>query len=142
MAVLQTESKVVTATAQNLNGAANTALLTYVASKPIELRRFSVMADSANGLLAPMRLKLRHIPASTGTPADIAEAGILDPGGALGQGQGVHKPVEDRIRIPAGDTVTVAVSTAAGGTSTGNVALEFMELPFSGELVDAFTESA
>ena len=136
------KTNVVTAANANLNQAENTVLLTYVASKPILLHRFGVVANAAQGLLAAMRLKMRIVPVATGTAADITEAGVLNPGGAVARGLGVYKDVEDRVLINAGDTVTVAVSTDAGGTSTGNVFLEFRELPFSGEAIEALSPSA
>lgn len=128
-------TKVVSATGANLNGAANTALLTYVASKPCRIQRFGVVANSANGLLAAMRLKMRKVPIKTGTAADLDGAGVLDPDGAKDRGVLVYKNAEESVFIDAGDHVTVAVHTTAGGTSTGDVWLEVVELPFAGDLV-------
>lgn len=136
------DTKVVTATAQNLNQAANTVLLTYVASKPCKLHRIGVVGDAAAGLLAAMRLKTRLVPVATGTAADISGAGVLNPGEAKARGLGVYKDAEERVVVDAGDTITVAVDTSAGGTSTGNVFLEIEELPFAGEPIDDWSESA
>ena len=135
-------TKVAYAASANLNGAANTALLTFVAAKPIAIHRFGVIAAAAEGLLSPMRLKCRITPAKTGTVADIAGAGVLDPGGARARGIGVFKTVTSPVVINAGDTVTVTVDTAAGATSTGHVFLEYGELPFAGNEISAFVASA
>lgn len=136
------DTKVVTETNVNLNGSENTALLTYVASKPCKLHRFGVVADASEGLLSAMRLKMRKIPITTGTAEDIDGAGVLDPDGAKDRGKGVYKDAEERVVIDAGDSVTIAIDTAAGGTSTGNVFLEIEELPFAGEEIDDWSESA
>ena len=142
MSIRLGDTKVVTATNQDLNGSANAALLTYVASKPCRLHRFGVVADADEGLLAAMRLKMRLTPVATGTAADIDEAGVLNPGGAVARGLGVYKDAEESKVIDAGDTITVAIDTAAGGTSTGNVFLEIVELPFAGTEIDAMSKSA
>lgn len=142
MSIRLGDTKVVTATAQNLNQAANTVLLTYVASKPCRLHRFGVVGDAAEGLLAAMRLKMRLVPIDTGVAEDLAAAGTLNPGEAKARGLGVYKDAEDNEVIDAGDTITVAIDTAAGGTSTGNVFLEIVELPFAGTEIDDWSKSA
>ena len=117
------------AAAANLNQAQNTVLLTYKAMRPVRLHRFGVVADAAAGLLAPMDLKLRLTPVATGTAADITGA-VLN-GAVVARGSGLVKTLATREEIlNIGDTVTVAVETAAGGTSTGDVFLEVEPLPF------------
>lgn len=142
MSIRLGDTKVVTARAQNLNQAANTVLLTYTASKPCRLHRFGVVGDAAEGLLAAMRLKMRLTPIDTGVAADLTAAGVLNPGGAKARGLGVYKDAEDNEVINAGDTITVAIDTPAGGISTGNVSLEIVELPFAGTEIADWSQSA
>lgn len=116
--------------AANLNQAQNTVLHTYRVFRPVIIRRFGVVADAAAGLLAPMDLKLRYIPGSTGTAADISGA-VLN-GAVKARGFGLVKTLETRVGdtyLP-GDEIVIAVETAAGGTSTGDVFIEVEELPF------------
>lgn len=127
-------TKVVSAANANLNQAANTVLLTYVASKPCVIQRFGAVANSANGILTAARLKLRRVPITTGTAADITGT-VLNPGGTTGRGVLVYKDAPERVEITAGDHVTIAVSTDAGATCTADVWLEVVELPFAGYLV-------
>lgn len=118
------------AAAANLNQAQNTVLLTLRVFRPMIIRRFGVVADAAAGLLAPMDLKLRYIPGSTGTAADITGA-VLN-GAVKARGFGLVKTLETRVGntyVP-GDEVVLAVETAAGGTSTGDVWIEYEPLPF------------
>lgn len=130
------------ATGVNLNQSANTVLMTLVAHKPLLLQRFGVIADASEGLLAAMRLKMRKTTIADGTVADLTGMGTLDPGGTKARGKGVYKDAEDYVRVDAGDKVTIAVDTSAGGTSTGDVFIEYIELPFSGSGIDAFSASA
>lgn len=134
MSLEDRESIVVNAAGVDLNQAQNVVLLTFVASKPIQLHRHSVIADAAAGLLAPTQLKLRVVPIATGVAADIADT-VLTPG-VQARGVGVYRTIgapEAQPRIQAGDTVTIAVETDAGGASTADVALEFWELPANGD---------
>lgn len=133
-------TKVVYAAGANLNQAQNTVLLTFIAAKPVRLHRFGVVANAAEGLLAASDLKLRRVPVATGTAADIAGA-VLN-GAVKARGFGIAKTLTSREIIPAGDTVTVAVETAAGAASTGHVFLEVEELPFVGANVANVSESA
>lgn len=126
------------AASANLNQAQNTVLLTYVAYRPVRLHRFGVISAAAEGLLAAMDLKLRLVPAATGTAADISGA-VLN-GAAKARGFGLMKTLTSRVEVQAGDTVTLAVETAAGAASTGHVFLEVEELPFAGELIDNVAE--
>lgn len=120
----------------NLNQAEDTVLLErYFPSGGI-VRRYGVVGDSANGLLAANELRLRVAPATAPqTPADVDE----DDGGnicsldvASNRSAGVIVYVDTRITVAPGETVIVASKVAAGGTSTGNVFLEFSEEPFAG----------
>lgn len=115
----------------DLNDSENTVLHTVVALKPIQIQRYGVVSEASQGLLSPMRLKLRRVTGGGATAADIAGT-TLNPGGARARGVMVYKEPESRVVINAGEHVTVAISTAAGGTSTGRVWIEYQELPFSG----------
>lgn len=118
------------AAAANLNQAQNTVLLTLRPMRPVRVHRFGVVADAAAGLLAPMDLKLRKVPVNTGTAADITGA-VLN-GAVKARGFGLVKTLETRVGedyLP-GDEITLCVETAAGGTSTGDVFIEYEELPF------------
>lgn len=130
------------ATGVNLNQSENTVLLTVVARKPILLYRFGVIADAAEGLLDAMVLKMRKVDISDGSKSDLTGMGNLTPDGAKGRGVGVFKDAEDYVRIDAGDKVEIAIDTAAGGTSTGDVFAEYVELPFSGTEINHYEESA
>lgn len=126
--------------AANLNQAQNTVLHTYRVLKPVRIHRFGVVADAAAGLLAPMDLKLRHIPGTTGTAADITGA-VLN-GAVKARGYGLVKTLETRVGADyePGDEIVIAVETAAGGTSTGDVWLELEPLPFQVESLDRIAE--
>ena len=132
-------TKIALAVAANLNQAANTALLTFTVTKPVEIRRFGVVADSANGLLAASVLKMRKLPAATGTAADVTGA-VLTTGAVVARGFGIYRTLATRVTGVPGDKFTVAVSTDAGGASTGEVFIEYEELPFAGSPIDNMTE--
>lgn len=142
MSLANRESRVVTAAAANLNQAANTILLTFIASKPIMIQRFAVVPDAALGLLAAMRLKLRLTPVTTGTAADLGTDILV--GAVKARGLGIFKDITgpaNGLRVDAGDTVTVTVSVDAGAASTGDVSLEYWELPFAGTEISDWSES-
>ena len=142
MSLENRESRVVNALNVNLNQAANVILLTFVASKPIQIQRFAVVGNAAAGLLAAMRLKLRITPVTSGTPADLGTDILV--GAVKARGLGIFKDISatpNGLRVDAGDTVTVAVSVDAGATSTGDVSLEYWELPFAGTEISDWSES-
>lgn len=133
-------TKIAKAEAVNLNQAQNTALLTFTVIKPIRVQRFGVIADAAEGLLAANVLKLRQAPGETGTAADITDE-TLTVGAVIARGSGAYKTVgSPRTQYSPGDQIIIAVETAAGGTSTGDVFIEYAELPFAGSLIDNMTE--
>lgn len=119
----------VVAAAADLNAAQNVVLLTLRAMRPIRIHRFGVVADAAAGLLAAGDYKLRIIPVATGTAADIA--GTVITGAAKARGFGLVKTLDTRVvnALP-GDEIVVAMETDAGGTSTGDVFIEYEPLPF------------
>jgi len=123
----------------NLNQAQNTALVTFIAPSPVVITGFGAIADSANGLLAASVLKLRQAPAETGTAADISDE-TLTFGAAAGRGEGYFKRASARIEVEAGDSIILASETAAGGTSTGNLWIEYEPQSFVGSLIDNYTE--
>ena len=100
------------------------------------VRRYGVVADASEGLLAANELRLRVAPATAPqTPADVA----TDDGGNVcsldvvsARAAGVLVYVDLQLTVEPGETVIVASKVAAGATSTGNVFLEFAEEPFNG----------
>ena len=126
------------AQAVNLNQAQNTVLFTFNANKTVIIHRYGVIADAAAGLLAPMDLKLRSIPIATGTAADLANTQLN--GAAKARGLGIVKTMTERHVVTEGDAVVIAVETAAGGVSTGDVWIEYSEEPFNEEESTRYTE--
>ena len=125
--------------AANLNQAQNTVLHTLRVLRPLRVHRFGVVADAAAGLLAPMDLKLRHVPVATGTAADISGA-VLN-GQAKARGFGLVKTLASREDdFDIGDEITLCIETAAGGTSTGDVFIEYEPLPFQVASIDNIAE--
>lgn len=123
----------------DLNVAEDTVLLERYFPSGGVVRRYGVVADSANGLLAANELRLRIAPATAPqTPVDVA----TDDGGnicsldvASARVAGVPVYVDLKLTVAPGETVIVASKVAAGGTSTGNVFLEFAEEPFAGAAI-------
>ena len=123
------QTLVESAAARNLNGSANTVLKTLRVMQPMRIHRFGVVADAAAGLKAAMKLKLRRIPVETGTAADITGA-VLN-GAAKARGFGIVKTLDTRETVlDIGDEIVIAIDTAAGATSTGDVFIEYEPLPF------------
>lgn len=133
------DSFVLGAVGADLNQAANTVLYTFTANKPVVLRRFGVIADAAEGLLAASVLKLRLVPQATGVAADITGAVLNSV--VTARGNGIIKTLATRIAIDAGDEVTIAVSTDAGAASTADVWLEYAEEPFNVQDITNYVES-
>lgn len=128
------------ARAANLNQAEDTVLLEVYAVKPFTVVRYSVMADSANGLLAANELRLRKTTAA-GVTADIDDTD-LDVASNRAQGVIVYKTLDARVDVAAGETLIVASKVAAGGTSTGDIGLEVIEYPFSGSNIPSTAVAA
>lgn len=128
----------------NLNQAGGTRLHTVFAAKPLQIQRYGVVSEASQGLLAPMRLKLQTSTDGGASWSDVTDADdILNPDGAQSRGVPVNKDMDGRVTIEAGTLVAIAIDTAAGGTSTGRVWLEYQQLPFAGNKVpDKAVESA
>jgi hypothetical protein len=92
MSLEDRESQVAQALGVDLNSAADIALLTFVASKPISIQRFGVIANAAAGLLAPSVLKLRTIPIATGVAADFGTDLLQSEVKARGEGIDLPPP--------------------------------------------------
>jgi hypothetical protein len=120
----------------NLNQAEDTVLLERYFPSGGVVRRYGVVGDATEGLLAVNELRLRISPATAPqTPVDVA----TDDGGnicsldvASARVAGVLVYVDLQLTVDPGETIIVASKVAAGGTSTGNVFLEFAEEPFNG----------
>lgn len=103
------------------------------------VRRYGVVGDASQGLLAANELRLRVAPATAPqTPVDVE----TDDGGnicsldvAVNRAAGVIVYVDLGLTVAPGETIFVASKVAAGGTSTGNVFLEFTEEPFNGSAI-------
>lgn len=126
----------VVALSQNLNQAEDTIFIERYFPSGGLIRRYGVVGDASEGLLAVNELRLRVAPATAPqTPADVA----TDDGGnicsldvASARSAGVMVYVDTQLTVSPGETVIVASKVAAGATSTGNVFLEFLEEPFNG----------
>jgi hypothetical protein len=126
----------VVALSQNLNQAEDTVFIEKYFPSGGFVRRYGVVGDASEGLLAVNELRLRVAPATAPqTPVDVA----TDDGGnvcsldvASARAAGVLVYVNLGLTVLPGETVIVASKVAAGGTSTGNVFLEFVEEPFAG----------
>lgn len=127
------------ALSQNLNQAEDTVFIERYFPSGGRVRRYGVVGDASEGLLAANELRLRVAPATAPqTPVDVA----TDDGGnicsldvASARSAGVLVYVDLQLTIEPGETVIVASKVAAGGTSTGNVFLEFEEQPFAGSSI-------
>lgn len=123
----------------DLNVAEDTVLLERYFPSGGVVRRYGVVGDSANGLLAVNELRLRLAPATAPqTPVDVA----TDDGGNIcsldvvsARAAGVAIYVDLQLTVDPGETVIVASKVAAGAASTGNVFLEFAEEPFAGSAI-------
>jgi hypothetical protein len=118
----------------NLNQAEDTVLLERYFPSGGFVRRYGVVGDASEGLLAANELRLRVAPATAPqTPADVATDdgdNIVSLDVASARAAGVMVYVDLGLTILPGETVIVASKVAAGATSTGNVFLEFQEEPF------------
>ncbi len=120
----------------NLNQAEDTVLLSaiYFPAGGF-IRRYGVVAEAAEGLLAPNELRLRSSTDGGATYADLAtnDDGTnaeLDVVSARARGVPVYKDVG--ITVDPNTLVVVASKVAAGGTSTGRVWIEYQTEPFNG----------
>lgn len=124
------------AAAANLNQAEDTVLLAaiYFPAGGF-LRRYSVVAEAAEGLLAVNELRIRSSVdgGATYVDRDTNDDGsnaVLDVASARARGVLVYKDVG--ITVVPGTLVVVASKVAAGATSTGRVMLEYQIEPFNG----------
>jgi hypothetical protein len=122
--------------AANLNQAEDTVLLAAIFFPAGGfIQRFGVVAEAAEGLLAPNELRLRssvdggatYVDRSTNDAGENAE---LDVVAARARGVDVYKDVG--MTIAPNTLVVVASKVAAGGTSTGRVWMEYALNPFNG----------
>jgi hypothetical protein len=127
------------ALSQNLNQAEDTVFIERYFPSGGFVRRYGVVGDASEGLLAANELRLRVAPATAPqTPADVATDdgdNIVSLDVASNRVAGVIVYVDLGLTVLPGETVIVASKVAAGGTSTGNVFLEFAEEPFNGAAI-------
>lgn len=125
----------------NLNQAEDTALLAAVYFPAGGfIRRYGVVSEAAEGLLAVNELRLRRSVDGGANYADIATSdngdnAELDVASARARGVPVYKDVG--VEIAPGTLVVVASKVAAGATSTGRVWMEYALAPFAGSNVPA-----
>lgn len=120
----------------NLNQAEDTVLLAAIFFPSGGfIRRYGVVAEAAEGLLAPNELRIRS---SVDGGANYTDRSTDDAGGnaeldvvaARARGVAVYK--DTAITIAPNTLVVVASKVAAGGTSTGRVWMEYAQYPFNG----------
>lgn len=134
--------RVITALNVNLALAQNVILFTFTPSQPIMIQRFTAIGDAAAGLLAPTRLKLRLIPATTGVPEDLGSDILVS--AAKGRGLGIYKDVTTPggLRVDAGDAIAMAIEVTSGGVSSADVSIHYWGLPFAGAEIADWSKSA
>lgn len=129
----------IVANSQNLNQAEDTVFIERYFPAGGFVRRYGVVGDASEGLLAVNELRLRKAPATAPqTPVDVTadDAGVspdLDVASARSAGVLVYKTLG--LTVAPGETIIVASKVSAGATSTGNVFLEFEEEPFAGAAI-------
>ena len=114
----------------NLNQGSDTVLASFFMPQPAVLRRYGVIAEAAEGLLAPGILNAAIAVAGGASATEIASSNLAH--GARARGIGVYHNFVARNEVPAGGIVQVRADTAAGGTSTGRVWIEYEPQPFAG----------
>ena len=117
----------------NLNQAANTVLATFFLPRKARLRRYGVISEAAQGLLAPGVLNVATSPAGGATFTEVT--GSLLAHGVRARGIGVYKTLPSRVELEAGSVVQVRVDVDAGGASTGRVWIEVEDEPFNGNAI-------
>ena len=114
----------------NLNQGSNTVLASFFAPRPMTVRRYGVIAEAAEGLLAPGKLNLAIAVAGGASATEVANS-TMQPG-ARARGIAVYGNLASRVQLAAGEILQVRADTAAGGTSTGRVWIEVEDEPYVG----------
>lgn len=110
--------------AANFNQAANTVLLSFYLPTGGAVRRYGVVAEAAQGLLAASVLKMSYSTDGGATYTDLTTS-TLTPG-TRARGVPVQRSLNSGTAqsIPANALVAVRVSTDAGAASTGRIWVE------------------
>lgn len=119
----------------NLNQGSDTVLATFFVARKAVVRRYGVVSEASQGLLAPSVLNLSYSSDGGANQTAYGSGSTLAVGSARSRGVPVYRNVTTRIEVPAGSTISVRAGTAAGGTSTGRVWIEYDEEPFNGAAI-------
>lgn len=112
----------------NLNQGSDTVLASFFMPRKARIRRYGVIAEAAEGLLAPGVLNLAIAVAGGASATEVASSNLAH--GARARGVAVYKDLTSRVEAEAGQIVQVRADTAAGGTSTGRVWVEYEPQPY------------
>ncbi len=115
----------------DFNQSANTVLATFFMPRKGRIRRYGVVAEASQGLLAAFEMNL-NILVQGGASGTEVTGSILDVAANRARGIAVVKTLTTRIDFNAGELVEVRVDVDAGGTSTGRVWIEVEDEPHSG----------
>lgn len=127
----------------NLNQGSDTVLATFFIPRKARIRRYGVISEASQGLLAAMRLNLATVTPGGATATAVGAGSVLNPGGARARGVAVYKDIDERVEVDSGGLVQVRAGTAAGDTSTGRVWIEYEEDPYNGtSIVSTAVKSA
>lgn len=110
--------------AANLNQAANTVLLSFYLPGGGAVRRYGVVAEAAQGLLAACVLKMSYSVDGGATFTDFATSTLTS--GLRARGVPAYRTLNAVLSqaVPANALVAVRVSTDAGGASTARIWVE------------------
>jgi len=126
----------------NLNQGSNTVLATFFFPRKCTILRYGVVAEAAEGLLSPCILNMATVIAGGATATEVSNSNLVV-GSARARGVPVYKDLASRVEVAAGQLVQIRADTAAGGTSTGRVWIEYVPEAFNGSNIPtAFVASA
>jgi len=116
----------------NLNQGSDTVLATFFFPRKATIRRYGIIAEAAEGLLAPSVLNLATVISGGATATAVGSGSNLTVGSARARGVPVYKDLASRVTVESGGLLQVRAGTAAGGTSTARAWVEYEEEPYSG----------
>lgn len=119
----------------NLNQGSNAVLASFFMPRKAVIRRYGVIAEAAQGLLAPGKLNLAVAVAGGASATEVPNSTLAH--GARARGIAVYGNLASRVEVNAGEIVQVRADTAAGGASTGRVWIEVEDQPYNGANIPA-----